>query len=155
LDPRPSAGSPAASGFVAPPDAFFSNVSYLGAFNPVDGIWTEGWTAVSSLGYTPFTTVDVEEEILSSTPVDYTLSQNYPNPFNPSTRIVYSVVEPTQVRLTVTNILGQVVQTLVNDFKNSGTYEITFNASDLASGLYIYTLEAGSTFISKKMTLLK
>ena len=155
LDPRPGSGSPAASGFVAPPDAFFSNVSYLGAFSPVDGIWTQGWTAVSALGYTPFTTVNVEEEILSTTPVDYNLSQNYPNPFNPSTRIVYSVVEPTQVRLTVTNILGQVVETLVDDFRNSGTYEITFNASNLASGLYIYTLEAGSTFISKKMTLLK
>ena len=155
LDPRPSGSSPAVSGFVAPPDAFFSNVSYLGAFNPVDGIWTEGWTAVSALGYTPFTTVDVEEEILSTTPVDYTLSQNYPNPFNPSTRIVYSVVEPSQVRITVTNILGQVVETLVDDFRNSGTYEITFNASNLASGLYIYTLEVGSKYISKKMTLLK
>ncbi len=156
LDPRPSAGSPANSGFVSPPDAFFfTNVSYLGAFNPIDGIWTEGWTAVSALGYTSYTTVDVEEEILSTTPVDYTLSQNYPNPFNPSTRIVYSVVEPTQVRLTVTNILGQVVETLVDDFRNLGTYEITFNASNLASGLYIYRLEAGSTVISKKMTLLK
>ena len=155
LDPRPSLGSPAVSGFVAPPDSWFSNVSYLGAFNPVDGIWTEGWTAVSALGFTPYTTVDVEEEILSTTPVDYSLSQNYPNPFNPSTRIVYSVVEPTQVRLTVTNILGQVVETLVDDFRNLGTYEITFNASNLASGLYIYRLEAGSTVISKKMTLLK
>jgi len=155
LDPRPSAGSPANSGFVSPPDAFFTNVSYLGAFNPIDGIWTEGWTAVSALGYTSYTTVDVEEEILSTTPVDYSLSQNYPNPFNPSTRIVYSVVELTQVRLTVTNILGQVVETLVDDFRNLGTYEITFNASNLASGLYIYRLEAGSTVISKKMTLLK
>ncbi len=155
LDPRPQSGSPAATGFVAPPDAFFSNVSFLGAFNPADGIWTQGWTAVSALGYTPFTTVDVEENIISSTPVDFNLSQNYPNPFNPSTKILYSVVEPTQVKLTVTNILGQVVETLVNDFRSSGTYEVTFNASDLASGLYIYTLEAGSTFISKKMTLLK
>lgn len=155
LDPRPQSGSPAATGFVAPPDAFFSNVSFLGAFNPADGIWTQGWTAVSALGYTPFTTVDVEENIISSTPVDFTLSQNYPNPFNPSTKIMYSIVEPTQVKLTVTNILGQVVETLVNDFRSAGTYEVTFNASDLASGLYIYTLEAGSTFISKKMTLLK
>ena len=156
LDPRPSAGSPANSGFVSPPDAFFfTNVSYLGAFNPIDGIWTEGWTAVSALGYTSYTTVDVGEEILSTTPVDYTLSQNYPNPFNPSTRIVYSVVEPTQVRLTVTNILGQVVETLVDDFRNLGTYEITFDASNLSGGIYIYRLEAGATVISKKMTLLK
>lgn len=155
LDPRPGVGSPAATGFVAPPDAFFSNVSFLGAFNPADGIWTQGWTAVSALGYTPFTTVDVEENIISSTPVDFTLSQNYPNPFNPSTKIMYSVVEPTQVKLTVTNILGQVVKTLVNDFKPAGSYEVTFDAEDLTSGLYIYTLEAGSNLISKKMTLLK
>ena len=155
LDPRPQSGSPAATGFVAPPDAFFTNVSFLGAFNPADGIWTQGWTAVSALGYTPFSTVDVEENIISSTPVDFTLSQNYPNPFNPSTKIMYSVVEPTQVKLTVTNILGQVVKTLVNDFKPAGSYEVTFDAEDLTSGLYIYTLEAGSNLISKKMTLLK
>ena len=155
LDPRPGVGSPAATGFVAPPDAFFTNVSFLGAFNPADGIWTQGWTAVSALGYTPFTTVDVEENIISSTPVDFTLSQNFPNPFNPSTKIMYSIVEPTQVKLTVTNILGQVVETLVNDFRSAGTYEVTFDAEDLTSGLYIYTLEAGSNLISKKMTLLK
>jgi len=88
-------------------------------------------------------------------PSDFNLNQNYPNPFNPSTEIVYSVAQPSKVKLTVTNILGQVVETLVNDFRSTGTYEVTFDAKNLISGLYIYTLEAGSTNISKKMTLLK
>jgi hypothetical protein len=155
LDPRPGVGSPAATGFVAPPDAFFSNVSYLGAFNPADGIWTQGWTAVSALGYTPYSTVDVEEETISSLPSNFSLGQNYPNPFNPSTRIQYSITEPTNVKLSVYNLLGQEVVELVNNYRNVGTYEVNFDASNLPSGVYIYRIEAGSILISKKMTLLK
>ena len=96
-----------------------------------------------------------EIKISNTVPNEYNLSQNYPNPFNPSTRISYSVIEPTNVRLSVYNILGQQVAVLVNDFKSSGTYEVNFDASNLSSGIYIYSLEAGSIVVSKKMTLLK
>jgi hypothetical protein len=92
---------------------------------------------------------------LSESTVNFNLSQNSPKPFNPNTKIVYSIVQPSQVKLIVTNILGQVVETLVDEFRNKGTYEVNFNAENLSSGLYIYTLEAGSTSISRKMTLLK
>jgi len=92
---------------------------------------------------------------LSESTTNFNLSQNSPNPFNPNTKIVYSVAQPSQVKLIVTNILGQVVETLVDEFRNKGTYEVNFNAENLSSGLYIYTLEAGSTSISRKMTLLK
>ena len=78
--------------------------------------------------------------------------RNYPNPFNPSTKIVYSVAQPSQVKLIVTNILGQVVETLVDEFRSAGTFEVNFNAENLSSGLYIYSLEAGSTFISVSYT---
>ena len=147
----PTSSSPALTGAATPPnDGFFDpTATFVGAFGTTD--WTANWANFNPVNYV----TSVEDNQISVIPSNFNLSQNYPNPFNPSTKIMYSVVEPTQVKLTVTNILGQVVETLVNDFRSSGTYEVTFNASDLASGLYIYTLEAGSTFISKKMTLLK
>lgn len=156
-NPVPSTTSPAASGadFTNPrlSGGFFTPTTYKGAFDPNGTRWDLGWT-----NYTPENTdyvTSVEEELISTLPTEFNLSQNYPNPFNPSTKIVYSVAQPSQVKLVVTNIIGQVVETLVNDFRTSGTYEVTFDAKNLTSGLYIYTLEAGSTKISKKMTLLK
>lgn len=88
-------------------------------------------------------------------PRDFSLSQNYPNPFNPSTTIKYSVVENAKVSLKVYDILGKEVATLINETQAPGTYEFDFNASNLASGMYIYTLRAGDFVSSKKMMLLK
>ncbi len=88
-------------------------------------------------------------------PRDFSLAQNYPNPFNPSTTIKYSVVENAKVSLKVYDILGKEVATLINETQAPGTYEFDFNASNLASGMYIYTLRAGDFVSSKKMMLLK
>ena len=93
-------------------------------------------------------------------PEDYQLYQNYPNPFNPSTIIQYRIPENTKretlnVKLTVFDVLGRKIKTLVDAELNAGNYEVTFDAADLTSGLYIYKLDAGSTSITKKMTLLK
>lgn len=154
LDPRPQIGAPTVTGAINPPDAWFSNVSYYGAFDPNDGIWTEGWTALSKLGFTPTTTVDVDD-FTSAVPVEFDLYQNYPNPFNPSTSINFSIPEGSMVKLVVHNILGQEVAVLVNEFVNAGNYSKSFNAENLSSGLYIYTLETNKVSISKKMTLLK
>ncbi|MBE0538371.1 MAG: T9SS type A sorting domain-containing protein [Ignavibacterium sp.] len=150
LDPRPSPSSPAATGAVQPADPFFTVVPYHGAFDPNSFLWTEGWTALSVYGIT-----DVKESYTNNIPASFELSQNYPNPFNPTTKIVYTVSEATNISLTVFNILGQQVAQLVNDFKNVGTYEVTFDAENLPSGLYLYTFDAGNTRITKKMTLLK
>jgi len=150
LDPRPSPSSPAATGAVQPNDPFFTVVPYHGAFDPNSFLWTEGWTAISVYGLT-----DVNESYVNNIPASFELSQNYPNPFNPSTKIVYTVAEAANINLTVYNILGQQVAQLENGFKNVGTYEVTFDAENLPSGLYLYTLETGSTRITKKMTLLK
>lgn len=86
---------------------------------------------------------------------NYNLSQNYPNPFNPSTKINFSVKSAGNVSLVVYNMLGQVVETLVNRSMAAGNYTATFDASKLSSGIYIYQLNAGNTKISKKMTLMK
>ena len=101
------------------------------------------------------------DEILTSvnqsekSPAKFELKQNYPNPFNPSTTIKYQIPKAGMVSIKVYNILGQEVSTLVNGMKNSGSYEVNFNANNLASGTYIYRLQAGSFVQTKKMLLLK
>jgi len=88
-------------------------------------------------------------------PLVYSLAQNYPNPFNPSTKIGYSLPEADQVEITVYNNLGQVVETLVNEHKNAGIYEVEFNANQLPSGIYFYKLQAGSYSQVRRMVLVK
>jgi len=88
-------------------------------------------------------------------PNKFTLSQNYPNPFNPTTEIQYSVSEEGLVRLKVYNILGQEVATLVNKEQKAGSYTVSFDASNLASGVYIYKLQLGGLELTKKMILMK
>ena len=83
------------------------------------------------------------------------MNQNYPNPFNPSTIISYSLPQASYVKLIVYNAIGQPVRTLENGFKNSGTYDVTFNASELSSGIYFCKIEAGQFSQIRKMMLLK
>jgi hypothetical protein len=91
----------------------------------------------------------------NNTPVKFTLGQNYPNPFNPSTNINFSLEKPSKVILAIYNVLGQKVATLVNNFMQAGSYTFQFNASKLASGVYIYRIEAGDFVSAKKMILMK
>jgi hypothetical protein len=85
----------------------------------------------------------------------FELSQNYPNPFNPITTIRFNLPEAGNVKLTLFNILGQEIITLVNEFKESGVHTINFNASELNSGMYIYKIESGNFVQTRKMTLVK
>ncbi len=94
--------------------------------------------------------VEDDEELANT----FTLQQNYPNPFNPTTTIKYSVPELANVSLKVYDVLGKEVATLV-DAEQVGVQEVEFDASNLASGLYIYTLKAGSFTSTKKMMLMK
>ncbi len=94
-------------------------------------------------------------EVDLGVPQKFELTQNYPNPFNPVTTIRFSILEATDVKLTLFNILGQEIKSLVNEYKEAGIYTINLNASDLNSGIYIYKLEAGSFVQSRKMTLIK
>jgi hypothetical protein len=89
------------------------------------------------------------------TPDRFTLEQNYPNPFNPSTTIKFSLPTASDVTLTVYNMLGQKVSTIVNEKMNSGFHSVSFDASNLASGMYIYRIEAASFSSVKKMLLIK
>jgi hypothetical protein len=92
---------------------------------------------------------------IESVPDKYELSQNYPNPFNPATTITYQIPEDGLVTLKIYDILGREVKTLVNEQKTTGMYEISFDASNLVSGVYIYKLQVNDLISSKKMMLLK
>lgn len=97
--------------------------------------------------------VDVQQ--IDNTPVNYSLSQNYPNPFNPSTTIEYSLSKTEKVKLEIFDILGRRVTTLVDEEQTSGSYKVTFDASQFASGVYFYKLRSGNFVKTKKMMVLK
>ncbi len=85
----------------------------------------------------------------------FELSQNYPNPFNPETKIRYALPSAGQTKLEIYNILGKLVTIMVDTYQTPGTYETSFNAGNLPSGLYFYKLQSGSYTAIKKMMLLK
>ena len=85
----------------------------------------------------------------------FELAQNYPNPFNPTTTIQFQLPQTGWVKLTLYNILGQEIKTLVNEVKEAGTHTVNFDASELNSGVYIYRIESGSYTRTQKMTLIK
>ena len=85
----------------------------------------------------------------------FTLKQNFPNPFNPATKIEFSLNTKSEVNLTIFNMLGQEVATLVDEVKAAGSHNVTWNASNVASGVYFYKLTAGDLTLTKKMVLLK
>jgi len=83
------------------------------------------------------------------------MSQNYPNPFNPTTTISFSITKNSFVKLKVFDITGKEIKTLVNDYRQAGNYNVTFDAANLPSGVYYYRLSAGQNTSVKRMALLK
>jgi hypothetical protein len=96
-----------------------------------------------------------EIEVDVNGPLTFGLEQNYPNPFNPSTIIKYSVPETGSIKLSIYSVIGEEAAVLVDGIVQAGFYEITFDASNLPSGVYFYRLQAGSFVETKKMLLLK
>jgi len=88
-------------------------------------------------------------------PAEYALEQNYPNPFNPSTNINFSLAEAGVVKMAVYNLLGQQVAVILDGFMEAGLQSVTFNASDLPSGTYFYSIETPQFRQTKKMLLTK
>ncbi|MBC8042067.1 MAG: T9SS type A sorting domain-containing protein [Rhizobacter sp.] len=144
-------------GFINPQPVDRTKVNIGDQFVSITGIgfWGNGNYKMIPLktGFVGYT-ADVRQEN-SGVATAYTLSQNYPNPFNPSTTIKYSVAGRGEVSLKIFDILGRQVATLVNGVRNNGTYEVQFNASRFATGLYFYRLQAGGTVLTKKMMLIK
>ena len=91
---------------------------------------------------------------------DYELSQNYPNPFNPETRINYAILENSVVTIEIFNITGQLIRTLINEYKAKGNYSVIWDGRDnagrlVSSGIYLYRLQAGSFIQTRKMIFMK
>jgi hypothetical protein len=98
--------------------------------------------------------VDVDP-VDGALPSQVTLSANYPNPFNPSTSFEYTLNRQAQVTVQIYDITGRLVQTLVNEMQGPNTYRVSFDASNMASGVYVYRLQVGDQVLSRKMTFLK
>ncbi|MBO6869429.1 MAG: T9SS type A sorting domain-containing protein, partial [Balneola sp.] len=128
-----------------------------------DAEGTVAYVGVFSGGDTPydlqkFTTSQVftsNEDEVNEIPEGFKLGQNYPNPFNPTTNINYSIDQAGLVTLKVYDITGREVATLVNNRENAGDHTVTFDATNLASGVYIYTLQANGIRLTNRMTLIK
>lgn len=156
LDPRPGLNSPALGGADQSlyEDSWFTKVDFVGAFGTNN--WMVGWTALSDLGYlnnnsTPTSIDDISTEM----PLEIALKQNYPNPFNPTTVISYTLTRSENVKLSVYDMTGRLITTLVDGLQPAGISNVNFNAAGLASGVYIYKLETPSATVNKRMTLLK
>ena len=85
----------------------------------------------------------------------YSLSQNYPNPFNPTTTIRFQIPKSSFVNLKVYDVPGREVESLINEEKSAGSYDVEFNSSNLTCGIYFYKIQAGEFAQTKKMILLK
>jgi hypothetical protein len=135
------------------------------SINGLDSVTTYYWRvcAVNSAGESDwssvwnFTTgnITIVDSLDRTIPRHYSLSQNYPNPFNPSTTIQYTIPSDVHVRLTVYNVLGQVVIKLVSETQQAGSYQVVFDAANLPSGIYIYHLTAGNFIETRRMILAK
>ncbi len=164
------------------PDAIKPNNSakYLAYFTGVDtaayggaGVWNEATRRVGYLTF-PLETVypiEMRNELISDVfhflffeisvdednlvPEKFELKQNYPNPFNPTTEIVFSLHNSDFVNLTIYDMLGKQVTVLIDDYKKAGKHNVTFNASNLSSGVYFAKLTSGNLTKTIKMTLIK
>jgi hypothetical protein len=131
--------------------------AFIGRSRGIPDAWNpneSGKSAYQSGKYT-FTQLPTAVGDQPALPSTYALKQNYPNPFNPSTKISFAVPTKSDVTLSVYNILGQEVATLVNEVKEAGTYDVTFSSAKLTSGVYFYTMKAGQYTETKKMVLMK
>jgi hypothetical protein len=116
-----------------------------------NGVWS-GWQCFAM--ESPEQNIEMQTEELSA-PQEFSLAQNTPNPFNPSTMVSYQLPVASAVKLTVYDMLGREVATLVNEMKDAGSYSVRFDGAGFSSGAYIYRLEAGSFVQTKRMLLVK
>ncbi len=113
------------------------------------------YSALASISISPYKLPTAVKSASDKLPKTFQLYPNYPNPFNPSTMIFYDVPTTSIVSLTVYDLLGREVETLVNQRQSPGKYGVRFDGSRLASGVYIYRLQAGSFSQTKKLMLVK
>lgn len=137
-------GTGITSPLLGPPNKYYYNKSLIDTF-----------TAILTGSFIPNCIISNLQLNNTEVPKKYSLEQNYPNPFNPSTKISYSLPVADQVSLKLYDVLGNEIQTLINEFQKPGSYTIIFDASTFASGVYYYKLVTDSFSDTKKMIFLK
>ncbi|MBX2992040.1 MAG: T9SS type A sorting domain-containing protein [Bacteroidetes bacterium] len=135
-------------------------IAVIAATGFLDPAANQNGPAASLTEFETGTTIltDVNEPVdRRAVPTEFHLAQNYPNPFNPTTTIQFKIPAGTygHTSLRVYDLLGREVATLVNEVKQPGHYEVAFDASGLASGVYLYRLTSGSFTVTKKLLLLR
>lgn len=133
-------------------DTLEARTEYYWRVNLTDSMGTSNYSAIGH--FETGTGIDVVKQA-PVVPKEFKLYQNYPNPFNPSTIVSYDVPKTSHVIITLYDVLGRKLATIINGTKDPGSYHATFNGSDLPSGVYFYRLQAGSFTQVKKMVLLK
>ena len=128
-----------------------SNYSFVDK-NPAEG---KSYYRLRQIDFDGTSKIYNSVEVDFETVKEYSLSQNYPNPFNPSTEINYTLAKSGNVTLKVYNLLGSEVATLVNGFMESGKHSVKFDANDITSGIYFYTIKADNFTSTRKMILMK
>jgi hypothetical protein len=128
---------------------FFNNKISFGISDKVIFKTNNGWQTYTNL----FNISDVSKEV--KVEINFSLQQNYPNPFNPSTKIKYNIPSAGNVTIKVFDVLGEEVKTLVDEYKDAGSYEADFFANDLSSGIYFYRIVSSGYNEIKKMVLLR
>ena len=148
-----------AQGGILPASGFVSNGNISLVFSAGETIVGEFGNESMSLAVVSIPDISViptSTEGIDDLPKEFGLSQNYPNPFNPSTTIKFALPKAANVSIDVFNILGRRVASLVNQRKNAGNHTTQFQASNLSSGVYFYTLRIdGKVLKSQKMLLIK
>jgi hypothetical protein len=146
------------SSFVPTSNIFFGDYTNIAAWEgKIYPIWTRLHNGDRSTWTAPVTdssTITIAQDEIF-TPDELLLYQNYPNPFNPSTTISYQLPESGYVTLKVYDMLGNELETLVDDLKPAGVHEVTFNSGDISSGLYLYKMNSGDYEMIKKMLFVK
>jgi len=153
IDPRPIEGSALLSDAVAlEEDGFFNQVDFIGAFGY--NLWLRGWSILDEQGRLGHATAIDDEENDVQVAASCELS-SYPNPFNPTANVKFSVPTTQDVNLSVYDLTGREVSTLVNQNMKAGYHTVTFDAGDLSSGIYLVKLQTSNKIITKSVTLLK
>ena len=131
------------------------NISITSSNNKLWPVWMDNRTGIYQIWTVPIEISSVNVETVDKMPFQFSLKQNFPNPFNPNTKINYSIPYQSNVKIIIFDILGKEIETIVNEEKPSGTYELSWNAGNLPGGVYFYQLRAGSFTQTRKMILLK
>ncbi len=125
-----------------------------------DLLYKVGWLNGERFSYTNIVTVPItnsamDKSLEENIPSEFSIEQNYPNPFNPTTTIGYSIPNTGRVSIKLFDMLGREVKDLFEGIQQAGTYDLSVNCSNLASGVYIYKIEYNDKMLSKKMILQK